>query len=67
MNIPGFNAEGALGPTVKKYRGKIQVGFVGVDALSQQQATNFGETPEDDFDENIDGFGAFNDGLEGEP
>src|SRR5436305_8185099 len=55
MNIPGFDAEASLGPTLGMYRGKavhsrISGGFVArLDAVKPQQLVGFGTTIADCF------------------
>lgn len=48
MNIPGFDAESSLGPTMGIYRGKAVFGRFGTVAVSMQQfgtfPGGFGET-----------------------
>ena len=51
MAFPGFNAEAALGPTVKKYRARSSYGSFGMSALSPQQFDEVEDLEEEELEE----------------
>ncbi|MCP5049669.1 MAG: hypothetical protein GY940_21040 [bacterium] len=51
MKIPDFNAEGALGPTVKKYRGQNIYGATSMAKVAPQQLEDYDDADVDDQDD----------------